>query len=587
MRYLKLTALYESLDATSKRLAKVWLLSQFFSSLKQLDSAVFYLAEGRIFADWDQRKIGVASRIVVKALCRVGGVSEPQINSLYVQLGDYGLVAEKVFSTKSQTTFGSTHLTVARVYKDLTSLAEMSGDQTVARKLNLITGLLSSATPLEAKYLVRTLLDEMRIGVGEGSIRDSLVWAYFSSEIGLVYDEQKNSVSYADVDLYKEIAADVLRAYNLTSDFFAVAQTIQEKGRKGLTALSLTVGRPVKMMLFLKSENLGEALEKLGPRVACEYKFDGFRCEIHGKGSEVTLFTRRLENVTPQFPDVVAAVCDAVVAKDYILDAEILGVDPVTGGFLSFQHISQRIKRKHNIEALAAKIPVVVRIFDVLYFAGKSTLTLPFSQRRALLAGAVDASESCMLAEQIVTDSLPVLEEFYEKSLALGHEGVMVKSLSAIYQPGARVGFGMKVKPTLETLDLVIIGAEWGHGKRKNVLSSFEVACKKDDTYVSLGMVGTGVKEKEEMGLSFTELTTLLTPHVLSSSGSRVTVAPHVIVEVSCEEIQTSTKYSSGYALRFPRILRLRADKPLDEITTLAVVAHLFLSQRGRNHDNL
>ena len=462
-------------------------------------------------------------------------------------------------------------------------LAQLSGEQSVERKVQLLSELLSSAQGVEAKYIVRTVLDEMRIGLGEGGMRDALLWAYFAPEIGLVYDVEKNIVTYEHPELAKEITAQIQRAYNLTCDFAEVVRVIQESGREGLSSLSLQVGSPVKVMLFLKADTLADALTKLGPTVALEYKFDGFRCEVHKKGSDVLLFTRRLENVTTQFPDVVRAMQKSITVKEGIFDGEIIGFDPVSKRWVPFQKISQRILRKHGIAAMAQKVPVVLQLFDVLSVGGKTVLDRPFSERRALLEKVVKSTMGCMIAKQLVTSSLSKAEVFYEESLSLGNEGVMVKSLSSIYQPGARVGFGMKVKPTLETLDLVIIGAEWGSGKRSSFLSSFEVACLEKKQYLSLGMVGSGVKEKKEEGLSFSELTAFLSPLITMRTGTRVVVRPHVIVEVACEEIQKSPTYAAGFALRFPRIVRLRPDKSLSDVTSLNTIIRLFGSQRARH----
>ena len=581
--YLKLTQLYESLAATSKRLAKTQILADFFSSQRTYVSHLFYLVQGRIFPDWDERKIGVASRLVIKALCRVTGATEKKISTLLVKYGDLGLVAEALLNSRAQTTLASSSLTVVFLYKKLCALVELSGDQMVERKVQLLSELFSNASGVEAKYLVRTILDEMRIGLGEGGMRDALLWAYFSLDIGLSYAVEKNVVTYAHPELAQEIAAEIQRAYDLTCDFAEVVRVILESGRQGLSSLSLAVGKPVKVMLYLKADSLASAFEKLGPQVAIEYKFDGFRCEVHKKGDEVLLFTRRLENVTAQFPDVVTAVRKSLKVKEGIFDGEVIGFDPVGKRWVPFQKISQRILRKHGILAMAQQVPVVLQLFDVLSVGGKTVLDEPFSSRRALLVHSVTSTSGCQIAEQLVTSSLEKAHAFYEKSLSLGNEGVMVKSLSSVYQPGARIGFGMKVKPTLETLDLVIIGATWGSGKRSSAFSSFAVACRDRGSYLSLGMVGSGVKEKKEQGLSFSALTALLTPLITARSGTSVDVRPQIIVEVACEEIQQSPTYAAGFALRFPRILRLRPDKALTDVTSLRTITQLHASQRARH----
>jgi DNA ligase-1 len=337
-------------------------------------------------------------------------------------------------------------------------------------------------------------------------------------------------------------------------------------------------------MLYQKARDIADAFETVGKPAAFEYKYDGFRMQIHKTGGVIRIFTRNLEEVTTQFPDVVTLIKTNVAGDDFILDAEAIGWNTTTQKFAPFQEISQRIKRKHGIAAMANELPVIVVIFDILAHNGRSLLATPYAERRALLEQVITRRDGIGLSEQIITDDETAAQRFYHTSLEKGNEGIMAKKLDAGYQPGARVGSGVKIKPVMETLDVAIVGAEWGEGKRGKWLASFTVAVRDPATgeLVQLGHVGTGIKEKEDEGLSFGQLTELLLPHVISEDGRAVKVTPTLVIEIAYEEIQASPSYSSGYALRFPRFVRLRSDRGLMDISTTEDVERLYRQQRGR-----
>jgi DNA ligase-1 len=289
--------------------------------------------------------------------------------------------------------------------------------------------------------------------------------------------------------------------------------------------------------------------------------------------------------VTSQFPEVVEYIGKFVDADSYILDAEAVGFDRRTKKYLPFQSISQRIKRKYDIDRLAQEFPVELNIFDILKLDDKSLLKTPFRERRLLLDRIVKiAPYKVVVAKQLVTADAEEAGEFYKEALASGNEGVMFKNLEGIYKPGSRVGYGVKVKPVMESLDLVIVGAEWGEGKRSGWLTSLMLACYDPDTgaFLEIGKVGTGMKEKAELGVSFEEITNLLKPNIIKEKGRQVSIKPSIVVEVNFEEIQKSPTYSSGYALRFPRVMRIRDDRVPEECSDLSLVEDLYSTQRSR-----
>ena len=587
MKYQALASLYDQLSATSKRLEKTHLLSEFLKSVQEADvPEIALLLQGRIFPAWDDRQIGVASKLVLKAISVASGYPVNKIEELWKKTGDLGETAEQLVGKKTQFTLVSHDLTVKKVFQNLRKLAEITGEGSVDTKVKLISELLTSAKKGETKYLVRAVLEDLRVGVGDGTMRDAIMWAFFSKDAGVTYDEHEKDIVVENREQYNATAEAVQHAYNLTNDFAEVIIHSMPGNLKKLQALAFSEATPIKVMLYQKVQDIKEAFERVGKPCAFEFKYDGFRLGFHKSGNVLRLYTRRLEDVTKQFPDVAEAVAKHIKGKSFVLEGEAVGYDPATKKYLPFQMISQRIKRKYDIDKVAKEFPVEVNVFDIISFEGKSMMGLPFRERRKKMEGIVEDTPFVIrCSEMIITDKEKEAQAFYERALRVGEEGVMAKNLDGIYKPGSRVGYGVKVKPVMETLDLVITGAEWGTGKRSGWLSSFVLACydKDNNEFVEIGKVGTGIKELEESeGATFDELTKLLKPLIVEEKGREVKVKPKVVLEITFEEIQKSPTYSSGYALRFPRLKNVRDDKPAREASTIDQVEELFREQRGR-----
>lgn len=578
MKYLDLARVYEQLESTSKRLEKTNIIAEFLKKVEVAElPRITILLQGKLFPSWDEQKIGVAARLIIKAIKTSAGVSEDKIEEKWKKTGDLGKTAELLMGKKTQQTLFSRDLPVKKVFDNLRKLATLEGQGTVDLKVKIIAELLSSAKPLEARYLVRTILEELRVGVGDGSMRDAIAWAFFAEKMKFSYKD--NKIEVEDREEYNKYIHAVQHAYDLTNDFSTVTEVAKKSGLNGLLNVKITVGKPIKVMLALKAVDAEDGLKRVGVPAAIEYKYDGFRIQIH-KDKDIRLFTRRLEDVTAQFPEVVKYAQEHVKGDSYILDSEAVGFNPKTKKYLPFQNISQRIRRKYNIEQMSKDFPVEVNVFDIIYYNGKSLIKEDFKDRRALLEKIIKPMKfKIVLAKNVITKSIKEIEKFYKESLKAGNEGIMLKKLDAPYKPGARVGYMVKLKPTMETLDLVIVGAEWGEGKRANWLSSFTLACMGEKGYVEIGKVGTGIKEKSE-GVSFEQLTELLKPLIITEKGKKVRIKPKIVVEVSYEEIQKSPTYSSGYALRFPRIARLRDDKSAKDSSDLSYVEELYFSQK-------
>ncbi len=556
MYYSQLVDLYSELERTTKRLEKVAIISRFLKICGDADLAqVIYLIQGKIFPHYDQREIGMSSRLILKCISKATGVSEHDVEKKWKTVGDLGKVTEELIAKKKQTTLISLRLTVQHVFDNLSKLSSLEGKGTVGRKVDLVSELLTSAKNVEARFIVRTVLEDLRIGVADGVMRDSLASTY-------------------DVPV-----KDVERAFDILLDFGDVARRAK---RNKLGQITLTVGRPVQLMLAIKAEDIRSAFEAVGKPALLEYKLDGFRVGIHRKGKQIWLFTRKMENVTSQFKEVIPSLLQYVHAADCILDSEFVGYDPKTKKYLPFQSISQRIKRKYDIEAVAKKFPVEINIFDILHYNGKDLFHETQEQRRQLLERIITPVKyTIKLTEKLITSDEKKARIFFKRSLTSGNEGLIFKKLDAHYQPGRRVEGWVKLKTTLEPLDLVIIGAEWGTGKRVGVLSSFVLGCKHGDSFLSCGMLGTGIKEKSEEGVSFHELTHLLKPFIIREQGKQVILTPHVVIEVYYEEIQKSPTYSSGFALRFPRFHCLRnMEKGANDANTLEDVQRLYKRQK-------
>jgi DNA ligase-1 len=566
MLYSKLAELYENLGNTTKRLEKIEILSKFLEYLSEKDKDILYLLNGEIYPTYDERKIGISNQLVIKAISKASGNSPDKVVQEWKKIGDLGKVAEKLINTKKQSTlFLKSHLTTDKVIENLRKLPELEGEGTIEKKLILITELLISASPIEALYIVRTLLGDLRIGIQESTIRESLAKAFFNS------DKESSKIIQEAIDHSNDLAKVFL---------------ISKKGKiSEFDKISLEVGKPIKAMLAQKVKNIEEGFKAVGKPCAIEYKYDGFRLIIHKKDSKIKLFTRKLENVTKQFPEAVEYIQKYVRGESFILDSEAIGYNKKTKEYTPFQAISQRIRRKYNIEKIREELPIEINVFDILYYNGKSLIKEPFEKRTQLIRKIIkETPYKIVSSKQIITDDLNKAEEFYKKALKDNQEGIIMKNLSTAYQPGNRVGHMLKVKPSEKDLDLVITGAEYGTGKRSGWLSSFILSCmgKEEQEFLEIGRVGTGIKEKDEQeGVSFNELNDLLKPLIIKEQGKDVKIKPKIIVAVTYQEIQESPNYSSGWALRFPRITSLRPDKHLSEIASLQEIEKEVKGQKS------
>jgi DNA ligase-1 len=569
MKYIELVKVYQKLEGVSGKIDKTNIISDFLKSANSSDlEYIVMLLVGRVFPEWSDKELGFANQMMIKAIAKAFGKSTEDVAKVFSKRGDLGIVAEEMAKKRAQGTLVKKQLEIADVFTRLQKIAEQSGQGSTERKINLVVELISQAKPEEAKYIVRTVLEELRVGVAEGIIRDAI-----SSAFGVSPEAVEN-------------------AWYLLQDYGTIARIAREKGERGLKNVKIKIGNPVYVLLGEKAPSLKDAMESF-ERCALEWKYDGARVQIQKDGNNFYIYTRRLENITKQFPDLIELAKECIKAKTAIVEGEVIAIDPKTGKPRPFQILSQRIKRKYDIDKMVKEIPIQVNLFDVIYVNGKDTFNTKFIERRKILEKIISEKKGkFQLAKEIITNDLKVAEEFYKDALANGQEGVMVKNLDALYVPGRSVEGGwLKVKPTLENLDLVIVGATWGTGKRAGWLGSYVLACRDPDTgnFLECGMLGTGVKEKKtkQDDVTMEDLTKLLKPYIESEKGNFVKIKPKIVIEVAYEEIQKSPAYSSGFALRFPRFVRIRSpEKGPDEADTIERIKHIYEIQKARGGEH-
>ncbi|WP_407281935.1 ATP-dependent DNA ligase [Methanolobus sp. WCC1] len=522
---------------------------------------VTHFVMGEIFPAWSSEEIGVGAGILYSALAKSAGLSVADIKEIVRETGDIGETAVKALKKVSsgQATFSSfmedsSDLSILEVYERFRAISKTSGKGSQTSKMKNLHYLFNSASSEEVGYIARISVEELRIGVGEGIARDAISKAF-------------------DVP-----SDEIERAFMLTNDLGLVAVTAREGGRDAVQSLGLELNRPIRMMLAQVTPDFDIALSDLGT-AAVEWKFDGARVQIHKEGDNITLFSRRLENITDSLPDIVEAVRENIDAESAILDGEAVAIDE-NGRPRAFQDILKRFRRKYDVQSTAREIPLILNLFDIMYLNGEELLDLPLVERRAKLEGCVRSGDKIRVDTQYITDDLDKIMEIYNEALKAGHEGVMIKNPQSPYSPGKRGKNWLKKKPVMETLDLVVIGAEWGYGRRTSFLGSYALACHDPDTgrFLPVGRVATGFSDEQ-----LAELTDMFSDLIVTEAGTEVEIKPEVIFEVAFEEIQKSVNYDSGYALRFPRLVNVRSDKSIEDVETIGRLEEMYLVQRERN----
>ena len=551
MKYQELVDVYSALEATTKRLEKTDIISDY---LKKLDAdtigKVTLLLRGGVFPAWSSEEIGIGSKLVERAVAEAVGTTQANVEDAVRDEGDIGLACIKLYAKKSQMTFFSQPLTINFVFDSLQKLSKISGSRSTNRKISIILELLSQASATEAKYLTRTITEELRIGVGDGIIRDAIAQAF---------------------DIDKKV---VERAQMLTNDFSVVARTALLEGAGGLAKLNLTPGTPVKPMLAQLSPPVAEIIPEMGTAI-CETKYDGIRLQVHRNGNEIKIFTRRLENITSALPEIVKLFDENLPHDDYIVEGEVIATRD--GKPLPFQNILHRVRRKYNVEEAMENVPLKLYLFDLLYYK-EPMIDEPLMVRRETLEEIVDTNDDGMnLSTMIVgtPDNIDEIEELFNSSIAAHHEGIMIKNASEPYIPGIRGKKMLKYKAEPETLDMIVVGGTYGIGKRGDFVGSYLVALRdENDEFKTVAYAATGL---DDATLEY--LTGKMKELEISTKGREIVVEPKIVLEIAFSEIVESPEYETGYSIRFPVVKNIRKDKGPGDVDTVERLLSMYGAQ--------
>jgi DNA ligase-1 len=577
MEFARVVEVYDRIEATTKRLEMTSLLVELLRSTPREDlDKVVYLTQGRIHPDYLGIELGLAEKMVIRVLAHATGLDEDRIQKLWKEKGDLGLVAEEAIGARRQKPLESTPLTVAKVHAKLDAIAREGGEGSQDRKIRLLSDLLSNATPREAKYIVRLVVGQMRLGIADMTIVDALA-ATFATK--------------ADRDR-------VERAYNVSSDLGEVARVLESKGIDSFNSIRLKLFRPIRAMLAERLETLDEILRRLG-RCALEYKYDGLRVQAHVAPKRIELFSRHLENITVQFPEIVEGLRSAIKGREAIVEGEAVPVDPNTGEFLPFQEVSRRRGRKTDLERMAKEFPVTLFTFDCLLRGDEDLTSQPYRERRKALESILQPDEHIRWSTVRISDSVKEAESFFDEALQAGCEGLMAKALESTYDAGARGFQWIKFKKEYsaamsDTIDLAIVGAFAGRGKRAGTYGALLMAAydEKADMFRTTCKLGTGFDDEtlrqlpERLKAARRDLRPA---RVDSQLEPDVWFNPEIVLEVRGAEITVSpihtaardaVRTGAGLAIRFPRFTgRWRDDKRPEDATTVLELLEMYQAQ--------
>jgi DNA ligase-1 len=580
LKYSVIADAYEKIEATSKRLEMTDLLVDLLRNTpKELIGKVAYLTQGRIHPDFVDIEIGVAEKSAIKALARASGRKETDIEDDIKRTGDVGETAQKFLGSKRQVTFFQEPLTVQKVYETLDKMAGTSGSGAVDMKLSMLAGLLAAATPKEAKYIMRTVTGNLRLGIADMTVLDALAIAYGGG---------------------KDTRELVERAYNICSDLGRVAETIARQGIEGIKGFRVSIDEPIRPMLAERLSSPEEILEKLGGKCIAEYKYDGERLQAHKRGEKVMLYSRRLENISSQYPDAIDLFKKHVKAREAILECECVAVDPDTGEMRPFQELMHR-RRKYGIEKAIEDYPVSLFFFELLYVDGKDLTFEAYPARRKELEKVIEKSDRTRIANCIIAKDADALEKFFQEAIENGCEGLVCKSVGkdSVYQAGARGWLWIKYKrdyksEMTDTVDLVVVGAFHGRGKRAGTYGALLLATynPENDTFETVTKCGTGFTDED-----LAKLPKMLQKHIVQHKHPRVNSTleadvwfePNVTIEILGAEITLSpihtcaidsVRKGSGLAIRFPRFTgNYRPDKAPEDATTSGEILEMYRNQ--------
>ena len=578
MEFSIIAEIFERMENTTKRIELTNLLVELLKKTpKKIIPNAVYLLQGIIRPNFEGVELGVAEKLAIRAISKSSGLSIKKIEDDYKKCGDLGLTASNILKLKTQTTFTAEKITLERVYETLFRIAKLVGKGSQDLKMKYISSLLNDATPLEAKFVLKILLGTLRLGIAENTIMDALAIAFTGK---------------------KENKEQIENAYNVSSDLGKVSLLIATDGIDEIKKFKISLFSPIRPMLADRVKSEKEAIKKMSEIFAAEYKLDGERVQIHKQANEVVLFSRRLENITQYYPDIVENVKKSLSVNEGVFEAEIVPVNENTGEFLPFQELMHR-RRKYKLEKAISQYPITVNFFDVLYFDKKDCLNLEYSERRKILEKLVNEDDFSKLVPMLLVKNENEIEDFLENSINSGCEGLMLKTLDAPYRAGARGSNWLKLKREYrnelgDSLDLIVIGAYFGRGRRTGLYGTLLLGTYNPDkdNFPSVCKVGTGFTD-ESLDQLYQILSNKITlkknSRVVSEMEADVWFEPELVLEIVASEITLSPihktglnliRKGSGFALRFPKFTgKIRYEKAVEDASTDEEVLTLYKGQ--------
>jgi DNA ligase 1 len=569
---------FEQMEQTSSRLALTdYLVALLKKTPPGIIDKVTYLIQGKLYPDYEGIELGLAEKMAIRAIAGSSGMGQSKIEKIYQNTGDLGDAAGEAMKSKSQSTLFSEPMTVERVYSTFDKVARTAGSGSQETKLRMISSLLNDATAAEGRYIIKFVMGQLRLGIADYTVLDALAVAFTG-------DKANRQV--------------LENAYNVSSDLGTVAKLLATKGLEAVRSIKITLFKPIRPMLAERIRTSEEALERMEGKAAVEYKLDGERVQVHKGKDRVELFSRRLEKITSHYPDVAKAV--GSIKSKVILEGEVVAVNAETDEYLPFQELMHR-RRKHGVEEAMENYPVVMNFFDVLYVDGKSKTDLTYLDRRKLLKKMIDSvkDEKVRLIKQTIAEKPEEIDRFMATAIENGCEGVMIKQLSSTYRAGAREYAWVKLKreyrsDLADTLDLVIVGALHGRGRRAGKYGALLLAAydQKGDMFQSVTKVGTGFTD-----VHLEQFYKDLEQHVINQRHARVETGmqmdvwfePKMVIEVIASEITLSPSHTAalnalrpgyGLALRFPKFTgKIRDDKKPEDATATDEIVSMYKRQ--------
>lgn len=583
MDFADVAKMFDRLESTSSRLEMTSILAEFFRTVpKEELRDLVYIIQGKLHPDFFQIEFGMADKLILRAIAFTSGATDAKVEELWLKEGDPGTVAEMLIGKKKQMTLFSEPLTFARVVKGLSQIETSEGRDSQDLKMKILSNMLHDSDPIEARYLCRIVTGRMRVGASTMTILDALALTFAT----------------------KENRPEIERAFNITCDIGLVAEKLAEGGMEGIGNIHVKVGNPIKVMLAERLPSIPEVVEKMGGECAIEYKYDGIRAQVHISKDSVKIFSRRLEDLTDNFPDIAKSLREHFKGEEAIIEGECVAVDAETGYMQSFQEVTHR-RRKHGMDDAVKRYPVRIFMFDMLYIDGKDMTLLPYTERRAAISEWFDISDNIQMSNMRIVHSVEEAEEFFEDAISARCEGMMAKSISdeSIYRAGSRGFLWIKYKKDYhanltDSFDLVVVGAFYGMGKRAGRYGALLMASFDAETgrYGTVCKLGTGFDDA-----FLDNMPALLDKYKSASKPSSVDAKmipdvwfePAVVLEVVGAEISVSpihtaamdvVKEGAGIGIRFPRFTgRVRTDKDPEQSTSVMEIVEMYDMQ---SHDS-